>query len=1156
MRLSCILAASSTALAATASLQVSQGFISGAIFENRPLSATVSVTPVGGGYDASRFFGSIAYTDTNGAAVGIGFASFYAPSHGRGTPMGSIAQLTGIPGAGTYELKFEGLVEHLGYFNYGSSQAVWGMPENFSTTISIEVLEEPLNDQGSALSNADNAKGGKLSVSNASYRGEWWNPRTIQTQIRQSFTTGAEQVFLDRITIRDREIDDAPVYYVRVEGPSINRLLGRVQKAGKYHTDYVPYPQDGAAILQPNTTYWFVMVPNIVPPFTASFDATSDRLKYETALGWTVGETLLVTHDSGGNENAGGYEPVYTPPSTTTTNSNLAPLFAIFATPTGGYDGFPLEGAATLHPFDPSTAPNWSSDGTEWEVDTASSHDGVDSVRARTSNGGATYREYSLTGPAVVDFWWKVSSEKNFDTFSYSLNGAVQETISGEVDWTYRTFILPAGTHTIRWTYAKDSSDAVGQDAGWLDDFAVYPAKATLQVRDGATVLEGVVTVDFGSADLGDTVFTKVLKFANNGYVPLELRLSLPEESPFTFEAGAATCDLLIGRGESVDVPVMLATTTAGSKSAQINISASDATVATPSITLSGYVRGPEISVEAAGTTLVPGISFDMGLAPKSVVFAINNDGLVGDLVVSEISVTGNFEVVQQPAASIPAGGSSSFKVLAKNVANGLQSGSVSIKSNAANAATFVIPVKSKALLANVTGGNISSVTSSGDGGAAGWDLASTTLPDGTVGNALKTGATPDNGKSHLEAAFEAAGILRWKWKLSAQEEFDWLVCEVSGGPNPSAYSDRIDDTVLHSSGGALDIVGMEVSETAADLIFTVTLNGNIAEMNPNHAEFYIAIADGKSPGDMAGNPWGSPIRLTTPDGGMTHWIGSWITQSGTGAQLSTHSGGRWSAAAAQVGFATTAARLSTLQYTVSKASLGFQRGDVLHFDVYSALAYYSATGAVDALSNAKPTITAFGQTYVSSPATGISRYPTGGEVAAISTKNAVWREQVVHVPANSTVQWTYRKDGNAAVGDDAGYISDLSFEPFTGPQTTYAGWWAQFGRPAPPDPKTPMAMSGLPAIMSWVGGLHPDNVPDAGLMRLLKDGGQWKFRFPISKKYGGGSVSAEFTPHLNSGWSGAGVNQTLHSQDTHTVIIEATPPAGATRGFMRLNVR
>jgi formylglycine-generating enzyme len=446
------------------------------------------------------------------------------------------------------------------------------------------------------------------------------------------------------------------------------------------------------------------------------------------------------------------------------------------------YDGAGLEGAATKSPFEPATATSWSAGGTEWTVDTAISHDGVDSVKAQTTDGQSTYREYTVTGSAVVDFWWKVSSEELYDTFSYSLNGVNQQTISGEVDWTYRTLTLPEGTHTIRWTYTKDESGAVGQDAGWLDDFVVYPATATLQVRDGSTVLDDEATVDFGSADTGSTGFTKSLTFANEGYVPLEVELSLPEGSPFAFDDGAATYELLLGRGEIVDVPIVLSTAGAGTKTAQLTISAPDSTVAPPlSVTLTGYVRGPDIGLAQGVTALTSGQTFDMGLAPRTVEFTIRNNGNVGDLVIAGISATGNFQITQQPAATIPPQTSTTFKVLAQSVASGAQTGSISITSNAANLAEFSLPLSSKTLIAVPDGVAEGSMATSGTGGAAGWDFGTTVLPSGQSGSALKTGVTPNSGGSVLEFTTQTAGVVSWTWKVSTQENFDWLLCEVDG---------------------------------------------------------------------------------------------------------------------------------------------------------------------------------------------------------------------------------------------------------------------------------------------------------------------------------------------------------------------------------------
>jgi hypothetical protein len=42
--------------------------------------------------------------------------------------------------------------------------------------------------------------------------------------------------------------------------------------------------------------------------------------------------------------------------------------------------------------------------------------------------------------------------------------------ISGEVPWQKQTVSIPAGTHSLRWSYTKDISDSFGQDAGWLDE--------------------------------------------------------------------------------------------------------------------------------------------------------------------------------------------------------------------------------------------------------------------------------------------------------------------------------------------------------------------------------------------------------------------------------------------------------------------------------------------------------------------------------------------------------------------------------------------------------------------------------------------------------------------------------------------------------------
>ena len=60
----------------------------------------------------------------------------------------------------------------------------------------------------------------------------------------------------------------------------------------------------------------------------------------------------------------------------------------------------------------------------------------------------------TLVGPASVSFWWKVSSEREYDHLSVFLDGQIlQHRISGEVDWEKRTIDIPDGSHSVSYTH-------------------------------------------------------------------------------------------------------------------------------------------------------------------------------------------------------------------------------------------------------------------------------------------------------------------------------------------------------------------------------------------------------------------------------------------------------------------------------------------------------------------------------------------------------------------------------------------------------------------------------------------------------------------------------------------------------------------------------
>jgi len=67
-------------------------------------------------------------------------------------------------------------------------------------------------------------------------------------------------------------------------------------------------------------------------------------------------------------------------------------------------------------------------------------------------------------------FWWKVSSEENYDFLQFYIDGELQHQISGEVDWQEKSYIVSGqGSHTLKWRYYKDFCEDEGEDCGWVD---------------------------------------------------------------------------------------------------------------------------------------------------------------------------------------------------------------------------------------------------------------------------------------------------------------------------------------------------------------------------------------------------------------------------------------------------------------------------------------------------------------------------------------------------------------------------------------------------------------------------------------------------------------------------------------------------------------
>jgi len=161
--------------------------------------------------------------------------------------------------------------------------------------------------------------------------------------------------------------------------------------------------------------------------------------------------------------------------------------------------------------------PGWTTGGSaNWYRDTSVFREGSASAASGAIGDSlSTYLRYPITVSAssLLKFSWKVSSEQDWDFLLFCLdNDACTRTsgytqrISGEVSFEEVSIPLSAGTHSLRWVYAKDSSWADGNDAGWIDNVKVVSFDTAVSVQ---TVPQGTLswTNSFGLASLTDYVY-------------------------------------------------------------------------------------------------------------------------------------------------------------------------------------------------------------------------------------------------------------------------------------------------------------------------------------------------------------------------------------------------------------------------------------------------------------------------------------------------------------------------------------------------------------------------------------------------------------------------------------------------------------------------
>ena len=150
-----------------------------------------------------------------------------------------------------------------------------------------------------------------------------------------------------------------------------------------------------------------------------------------------------------------------------------------------------------------------------WYGQTAKTTTGGSAAKSgEIGNGASSWFKAVVREPGELSFDWMVSSERNYDFLEFSIDGVVQEKISGTVSWATKTFRIGEGEHVLLWTYHKDTSTSTDDDAGYVDHVVWTPDSERLEpvatpVVEGPEVqiIDGYRDVTVSCATEGVTIF-------------------------------------------------------------------------------------------------------------------------------------------------------------------------------------------------------------------------------------------------------------------------------------------------------------------------------------------------------------------------------------------------------------------------------------------------------------------------------------------------------------------------------------------------------------------------------------------------------------------------------------------------------------------------
>jgi len=119
--------------------------------------------------------------------------------------------------------------------------------------------------------------------------------------------------------------------------------------------------------------------------------------------------------------------------------------------------------------------PTWTTANVPWFPQTNTTHDGVSAAQSGVISGSqSSTLQTTVTGPAMVVYWWKVSCDSFWDALAFSANGIQLSSITGTVDWQLNTNYIGSGSQTLQWNLYPIHNAFAGGTA-WVDQVQIIP---------------------------------------------------------------------------------------------------------------------------------------------------------------------------------------------------------------------------------------------------------------------------------------------------------------------------------------------------------------------------------------------------------------------------------------------------------------------------------------------------------------------------------------------------------------------------------------------------------------------------------------------------------------------------------------------------------